>query len=116
VTGVQTCALPISIIEACLQASEETPFITSSDDLADLFPKLHGAIVSQISDTRQMPRKAKKRRKRDITTGATFTAIGFGLLAANTQVEPSLGVYSYILGGNALMQAIRNLIGEKVNE
>jgi hypothetical protein len=82
------------------------------DALLSQFPKLHAEIVQQMEAARSLSRKPKKQRKRQITLGVMFTTIGIGLLAANTQGESPSNVYSYILGGNALFKAIRDLVGE----
>jgi hypothetical protein len=99
------------IIAAYLQAQpQELPL--SSHDIPDLFPQLTEAIVQQYAASRSLPRQQKKRRKRKVATGVTFTMIGLGLMAGNSQSAATIATYSYILGGNALLQAVRDLIGE----
>lgn len=100
--------LIISYLKA--RFTEEMP--SSSVDLLEAFLQLSDAISRQYGEVRAIPRKEKKQRKRRIATGVTFTVVGLGLLAGNTRADPANSVYSYVLGGNALLQAIRDLIGE----
>lgn len=90
--------------------------LPDSSDLIRSFKELHNATVSQLAATRSEPRKIKKQRKRQITLGVTFTALGIALLAANAQIDDVSAPYSYILGGNALLQAMRDLIGRAPEE
>lgn len=85
--------------------------IDSSDDLKTIFLKLSLVIPQEYRETTQLSRKQKKKRRRDLTLGTLQTALGIGLLAGNTQLDSFVANSSYILGGNALMQAMHNLIG-----
>ncbi|NJK27672.1 MAG: hypothetical protein HC925_02815 [Coleofasciculaceae cyanobacterium SM2_3_26] len=102
----------IDLVRAYLETPHQEQTLTNSEELIQVFPQLHQAIADRLSNTRLLPRKAKRKRKRRVETGVTMTAIGLGLIASNTQADSSLSVYSYLLGGNALLQAIRDLIGE----
>jgi len=95
-----------------LQTQPDPKYLVNSRELLAWFLALQEAIVEQYGASRSLPRKQKKRRKRNIATGITLTAVGIGLIASNTSHDTIPAVYSYLLGGNALIQAIRDLIGE----
>jgi len=100
------------LIAIYLRSGTPGAVVTTTAELEALLKQLHAAIVAETTASRQLPKKSKRQRKRRLATGITFTAIGLGLLAGNTQSQQSTAPYSYILGGNALLQAIRDLIGE----
>ncbi|MCS6812130.1 MAG: hypothetical protein NZ772_00925 [Cyanobacteria bacterium] len=87
-------------------------YLMSSQELLTWFLKLHVEIIQQYVAARSLPRKQKKRRKRNIAAAVSLTAVGVGLILSNTPYETIPAAYSYILGGNALIQALRDLIGE----
>jgi hypothetical protein len=88
------------------------PQIETVEMTADYFEQLQQGILATLQAAKTMPRKPKKARKREVTRGATFAAVGLGLLAANTLLDAlQTRSVSYILGGNALMKAIDDLLG-----
>lgn len=87
-------------------------YLMSSQELLTWFLKLHAEIIQQYVAARSLPRKQKKRRKRNIAAAVSLTAVGIGLILSNTPYDTIPAAYSYILGGNALIQALRDLIGE----
>lgn len=94
---------PIAPDAACLEDSEQ---------LQKVFLLLSSALAEEYQTTADLSRKPKKRRRRDVTLGALQTLLGVGLLAGNTQLEISFANASYILGGNALLSALQNLLGQ----
>jgi hypothetical protein len=103
------------LILAYLKTPEALLEVTDGHELVTLFPKLHEEAVTQLAESRSLSRKEKKYRKRKIATGVTFTVAGFGLIASNLYVGAPTATFSYILGGNALFQATRDLIGDEVS-
>jgi ribosome-binding protein aMBF1 (putative translation factor) len=100
------------IIAAFLQQSTQERPITKAEELSTLFSKLHLLIVREYKVIPTLSRKAKKRRKPDLTLGTLHTTVGLGLLAGNTLLDNETAKYSYILGGNALLMALRNFVGQ----
>jgi hypothetical protein len=100
------------VLAEALAQDNLNPDLHDYKTLLSHFPKLYAEIVQQLAEARALSRKPKKQRKRQITLGVIFTAIGIGLLVANTQGDVASSAYSYILGGNALFKAIRDLVGE----
>lgn len=103
------------LILAYLKTPDALLEVTDGDELVALFPELHEQAVAQLAESRSLSRKEKKYRKRKIATGVTFTVAGFGLIASNLYVGAPTATFSYILGGNALFQATRDLIGDEVS-
>lgn len=99
------------LIEQFLTTPDHDKPLTSSDEVQSAFRQLSEAIAQAYPATQPLSRKPKKRRRRDLAMGTLQTALGVGLLAGNTQMEPTVAGASYILGGNALLAAIANLIG-----
>ncbi len=99
-----------------LQHHAEAKYLVSSQELLTYFVQIQQAIVEQYATARTLPRKQKKWRKRNIAAGVSLTVIGIGLVASNTPYETTPAIYSYMLGGSALLQAMRDLIGEAVQE
>ncbi|MDB9526040.1 hypothetical protein PN498_08585 [Oscillatoria sp. CS-180] len=85
--------------------------IANSDELKTIFLRLSLIIPHEYWESIPLSRKQKKRRRRDLAMGTLQTTLGIGLLAGNTQLESIVANSSYILGGNALMAAMQNLIG-----
>lgn len=96
-------------------ADDDRP-VSSSAELKAAFAKLSDAISTAYRDSRTLSRKPKKRRRRDLAMGTLQTALGLGLLAGNTQLKDMTANSSYILGGNALMAAMQNLVGKLDDE
>ena len=72
---------------------------------------VHQAAKGSVAESRSLGRKGKKRRKRKVAQGITSAVFGAGAIAADTQL-PVLFAFSYGLGGAALHQAMRDLVGE----
>ncbi len=72
---------------------------------------LHKSTKVQLSKSRSLDRKEKKKRKRKLAQGIASAIFGTGVIAADTQL-PLLFAFSYGLGGGALHQALRDIIGE----
>ncbi|MEM6437503.1 MAG: hypothetical protein AAF773_27155 [Cyanobacteria bacterium P01_D01_bin.115] len=99
------------LIEQFLTTPDHDKPLTSSDEVQSAFQQLSEAIAQAYPATQPLSRKPKKRRRRDLAMGTLQTALGVGLLAGNTQMEPTVAGASYILGGNALLAALANLVG-----
>ncbi len=72
---------------------------------------LHESTKAQLSESRNLDRKKKKKRKRKLGQGIASAIFGTGIIAADTQL-PLLFAFSYGLGGSALHQALRDIVGE----
>ncbi|MBE7380050.1 MAG: hypothetical protein F6J95_001400 [Leptolyngbya sp. SIO1E4] len=100
-----------TLIGTFLQTPDEEKPIASTQELKDMILHLSLVIPQEYQAATELSRKPKKRRKRDLTLGTLQTALGLGLLAGNSQLESAIAGYSYILGGNALILAMQNLVG-----
>ena len=92
------------------EASDKSP--ATSRELEARLRELHQRIKEKISDSRSLPRKAKKKRKRQVARGITSLTAGIGAFIANTNLPPIMA-WSYGVGGGALHQAARDFVGEK---
>lgn len=101
-----------TLVFAYCHSLQKNTNLPAADQLSAHFISLQSALMEEIEAARPLTRKQKKRRKRQIATGILFTVAGLGLLAGNTLMDSDLAGASYILGGNALMQAVRDLVGE----
>lgn len=105
------------IVYVFLRSPDEDKPIADSQELRTIFTQLSEVIPQKYEATKDLSRKQKKRRRRDLTLGTLHTALGIGLLAGNTQLDiistdvSYIANASYILGGNALLNAMKNLIG-----
>jgi hypothetical protein len=72
---------------------------------------VHTSTKLEITASRELSRKEKKARKRKIGQGIASAIFGTGVIVADTQM-PLLFAFSYGLGGGALHQAIRDIVGE----
>ena len=72
---------------------------------------VHEATKLHLAAARKMSRKDKKKRKRKLGVGLASAVFGTGIIAADSQLPP-LFVFSYGLGGGALHQALRDIVGE----
>ena len=104
------------IVDAFLQTPDTERPITSSNHLKAAFVQLSETIPTAYQASTQLSRKPKKRRRRDLAMGSLRTIIGTGLVAGNTQLDSDIANWSYILGGNALLSALQNLVGEVYEE
>ena len=100
-----------TLIETFLRTPDQEKTIANSQELKDIFGRISLAVPQQYKATIPLSRKAKKRRRRDWTLGVLHTVLGLGLLAGNTQLNSDAANASYILGGNALVIALQNLVG-----
>lgn len=97
-----------------VQGSEPcTVFPTDTHMVIQQFSLMQSALLKDLAASRELGRKPKKRRKRKITLGILQTTIGVALLVGNTRLFQEFPNASYILGGNALIQAMRDLLGEE---
>lgn len=109
------------VVYVFLRASDKDKPLANSQELQAVFNQLSQAIPQEYKATRALSRKQKKRRRRDLTLGTLHTALGVGLLAGNTQLDlisadvSYIANASYILGGNALLNAMKNLVGHLDN-
>ncbi|MEO0988144.1 MAG: hypothetical protein AAFY20_21785 [Cyanobacteria bacterium J06639_14] len=107
-----------AIVSVFLRSPDEDKPVADSQELGTFFTQLSQAIPREYQATKDLSRKQKKRRRRDLTLGTLHTILGVGLLAGNTQLDmisadvSYIANASYILGGNALLSAMKNLIGE----
>ncbi len=94
------------------RAAPDAACLEDSEQVQKVFLLLSSALAEAYQATTDLSRKPKKRRRRDVTLGALQTLLGVGLLAGNTQMEISFANASFILGGNALLSALQNLVGQ----
>ena len=73
--------------------------------------EVHESTKRGMAASRSMSRKEKKKRKRKLGQGVASALFGTGVIVANTQL-PVLFAFSYGLGGGALHQALRDIVGE----
>ncbi|MEE4310590.1 MAG: hypothetical protein V2J62_01860 [candidate division KSB1 bacterium] len=99
-----------SIYRENSEASDKSP--ATSRELETRLRSLHQLIKEEISDSRQLPRKKKKKRKRQVARGITSLTVGVGAFIANTNLPPIMA-WSYGVGAGALHQAARDFVGEK---
>ena len=82
------------------------------DEIKQQLIKVHESTKAQVAVSRNMGRKEKKKRKRKLGQGIASAIFGTGVIAANSQLPP-LFAFSYGLGGSALHQALRDIVGEE---
>ncbi|NER82920.1 MAG: hypothetical protein F6K42_25865 [Leptolyngbya sp. SIO1D8] len=104
------------LIGTVLKTPDKEKPIANSQELKQMMIQLSLVIPEEYKAAAVLSRKPKKRRKRDLTLGTLQTVIGLGLLAGNSQLDASAADYSYILGGNALILAMQNLVGLLENQ
>ncbi|PSN20300.1 hypothetical protein C7271_02945 [filamentous cyanobacterium CCP5] len=102
-----------TLMQAYCEGPKHPPKLPRPDQLETYFISLQTAMLEDLQASRWLSRTQKKRRKRKIATGILFTTCGIGLLAGNTLMDWEYAATSYILGGNALMQAVQDLTGEE---
>ena len=85
-------------------------FVTDVSGLCDRLAAAHRAAKDELAKARELPRKKKKKRKRHLGQGIASAVFGAMAIVANTQL-PILFAFSYGLGGGALHQALRDIIG-----
>jgi DNA gyrase/topoisomerase IV subunit A len=100
------------LVDEYLTTSDRPHPLDDSEQLHKMFAALSSTIWEEYQQSVTMSRKPKKQRRRDLTLGTLQTAVGIGLLAGNTQVDSAFASASYILGGNALISAMQNLVGQ----
>ena len=74
--------------------------------------EVHESTKAQIVVSRNLGRKEKKKRKRKLGQGVASAIFGTGVIVADSQL-PVLFAFSYGLGGSALHQALRDIVGEE---
>lgn len=84
----------------------------TSAELIERLRSLHERAKERIDASRSLGRKAKKRRKRAIAQGVASLAVSVGAYITNVN-HPGLAPWSYALGGSALHQALRDIVGTK---
>jgi coproporphyrinogen III oxidase-like Fe-S oxidoreductase len=94
------------------QALHDPQGLNDTEQLQTVFLTLSSALSAEYQETAALSRKPKKRRRRDVTLCALQTLLGVGLLAGNTQFDSGFANASYILGGNALLSALQNVVGQ----
>lgn len=72
--------------------------------------KIHESVKIEIELSRTLPRKEKKKRKRQIAPGITSALFGGGVIVADVYAPPFFA-FSYAAGAGAIHQALRDLIG-----
>lgn len=97
------------IIKNLEPAAVEFPRI---DEIAGNLVKNHERLKHEIEKARHLPRKEKKRRKRDIKRGVFAIVFSAGIGAANLASPPTF-VFSYSVTALAFHQGVRDLIGDK---
>ncbi len=102
-----------TIIDSFLRKSAEPAPIANTQELRDCCSKLQILMLQTVDEIAPLSRKAKKKRHRDLTQSTLHAVVGLGLLAGNTLVPHETAQYSYILGGNALLMAMRFLVGSR---
>lgn len=85
-------------------------FVPSVSVLQDRLVKAHEIITQEVAKSRSLPRTHKKKRKRNLGQGVASAVFGTVAIAANTQL-PIVFAFSYGLGGGAIHQALRDLVG-----
>ena len=109
------------VVYTFLRTPDDDKPIADSQELHAIFTQLSEVIPQEYQATNRLSRKQKKRRRRDLTLGTLHTVLGVGLLAGNTQLDlisadvSYIANASYILGGNALINSMKNLIGQLDN-
>jgi ribosomal protein L17 len=108
------------LVETYLHTRHRQPLREAAalEDLATAtayFEQLQPALFQTLRQLNTLPRKPKKARKRELGRSSAFASVGLALLAGNTlftfhQHQSA----SYILGGNALLKAMQDVIGDRV--
>ncbi|MBL1438163.1 MAG: hypothetical protein COB08_018420 [Rhodobacteraceae bacterium] len=87
----------------------------SIETVAARIVALHKKMKADVTTARKLPKKEKKKRKRDIKKGIFATTFGLGVGVTNV-ILPSAYVFSYGLAGIATLQGSLFLIGELPKE
>lgn len=80
--------------------------IPDSQTLAQQFQTLHEQIMADYRATLPLSRKLKKQRRQQLLRNVLFATLGMGLVAGNTQMQSETASVSYIVGGNAFLNAV----------
>jgi ribosome-binding protein aMBF1 (putative translation factor) len=100
------------LVDEYLKTRDRPQPLDDPEQLHKLFAVLSSTVLAEYQQSIAMSRKPKKQRRRDLTLGTLQIAVGIGLLAGNTQIDSAFASASYILGGNALITALQNLVGQ----
>jgi hypothetical protein len=97
----------------CYESAREyrAAFPLEIDALKRHLVEVHSAATRQIASSRSLNRRQKKKRKRKIGQGIASAVFGTAAIVADIQL-PLVFAFSYGLGGAALHQALRDLVGE----
>jgi hypothetical protein len=90
--------------------SEKARFVSSVDAIRQRLIKAHNAAKEEVAKSRELSRTGKKKRKRGVGQGIVSAVFGTVVIAANTQL-PIVFAFSYGLGGGAIHQALRDIVG-----
>ncbi|MEM6838631.1 MAG: hypothetical protein AAF609_17470 [Cyanobacteria bacterium P01_C01_bin.120] len=104
------------VVAEYLAAPDSENSLNDSQQILQLFTVMNTAAIAEHQASIALSRKPKKRRRRDLSLGTLQTAIGIGLIAGNTQMDSIIANSSYILGGNALLTALQNIVGHIEDE
>lgn len=85
-------------------------FVIDMSQVRDRLIKAHILAKDEIKQLAETARKKKKKRKRNIGQGVTSAILGTVVIASNTKL-PIVFAFSYGLGGGALHQAVRDIVG-----
>jgi hypothetical protein len=85
--------------------------VSDTKELRESLKSLHEHYKAEIRGSREDTRKLKKKRKRKVLQGAASATVGTIVIAVDIS-HPPLFPLSFSLGGGALLQAMRDLIGD----
>ena len=91
---------------------QQAQFPLGNEALAQTIADIHHSLKTQLAESRTLGRKKKKKRKRKLGQGIASAIFGAGVIIADIQL-PALFIFSYGLGGSALHQAFRDIVGEE---
>jgi hypothetical protein len=83
---------------------QQKHFVSNSADMADMLRAYHKNMLNGIYKATEMPRKDKKKYKKDLKRAGWCVLFGAGCIIANIAYPP-LAAFSYGLGGSALFEA-----------
>jgi len=99
-------------LDEAAPAKVKGEYPTTVEEIGELLGILHAEVVRQARESRpKEPRKVKKKRKRNLATAIASTCFGTAAIVGDSQFPPAFA-FSYGVGGIALHQALRDIIGE----
>ncbi len=111
--GVKSKHMEIMRRQCRKNIGDAKEFVTTIASLKQELVQSHDQAKTEIAKSREIPRKEKKERKNNIAQGVTSAVFGTAVIATNAQL-PVLFAFSYGLGGSALHQAMRDIVGSPV--